>query len=51
MTQALLCLGKLFQAVQPEVEVLGRHTGPQTLVQFTGELMAALQINDNTASL
>lgn len=42
-TQALLCLGKLSQAVQPEVEVLRCHPGSQTLVQFTGELMTTLQ--------
>lgn len=40
--QALLCLRKLSQAVQPEVEVLRRHTCAQTLVQLTGEFMAAL---------
>lgn len=51
VTQALLSLGKLFQAVQPEVEVLGGHTGAQTLVQFTGEVVAPLQMNDNISSL
>lgn len=47
MTQTLLGLGKLFQAVQPEVEMLRRHSGAQALVQFTGELMATLEIDDN----
>lgn len=47
VAQALLRLGELSQAVQPEVEVLGCHTGPQTLVQFTGEFMAALQIHNS----
>lgn len=47
VTQALLCLGKLLQAVQPEVEVLRRHAGPQTLVQLAGELVASLRIDDN----
>lgn len=46
VAQALLRLGKLSQAVQPEVEVLGRHARPQTLVQFTGEFVAALQIHN-----
>lgn len=45
VAQALLRLGKLFQAVQPEVEVLRRHAGPQTLVQLAGELVAPLQSN------
>lgn len=48
VTQALLSLRKLLQAVQPEVEVLWCHTSPQTLVQLAGELMASLQINDNS---
>lgn len=46
--EALLRLGKLSQAVQPEVEVLRCHACSQTLVQLTGEFMAALQIYNNT---
>lgn len=42
-TQALLRLRELLQAVEPEVEVLGCHAGPQALVQLTGELVAALR--------
>lgn len=45
VTQELLCLGELLQAVQPEVEMLRRHTGPETLVKLARELMTALQIN------
>ena len=50
VTQALLRLGELLQAVQPEVEVLRGHTGPQTLVELAGELVASLQRNENISS-
>lgn len=43
VTQALLGLRKLLQAIQPEVEVLRCYAGAQTLVQLARELMAALQ--------
>lgn len=46
-TQALLRLGKLSQAVQPEVEVLRCHAGSQTLVQLAGEFVAPLQMHHN----
>lgn len=46
VTQALLSLGELLQAAQPEVEVLRGHTSPHTLVQLAGELVASLQVND-----
>lgn len=44
VSEALLSLGKILQAVQPEVEVFGCHTRPQTLVQLAGKLVAPLQV-------
>lgn len=43
MAQTLLGLRELLQTVQPEVEVLRGHSGPKTLVQLTGKLVAALK--------
>lgn len=45
VTQALLRLGELLQAVEPEVEVLRCHAGPQTLVELAGELVTSLGID------
>ncbi|TNN76149.1 hypothetical protein EYF80_013680 [Liparis tanakae] len=46
-TEAPLGLGKLLQAVQPEVEVLRCHAGPEALVQLTGEVVASLHSHEN----
>lgn len=40
--QALLCMGELLQAVQPEVEMLWSHLSQQALVQLSGHVMVAL---------
>ena len=43
VAEALLCLGELLQAVEPEVEVLRGHAGSQALVEVAGQVVAALQ--------
>ena len=47
MAEALLRLGELLQAVEPEVEVLRGHARAQALVEVAGQVVAALRTRES----